>query len=58
MNEIYEKQIVNCINKLKPQIFLNLSEFDRRKVMTNVDLLNNDIKTFSILYDLIPVEKS
>jgi len=57
-NEIeYEKILANYINNLKPKYFLNLSEFDRRKIMINIDLLNKNIRKFSILYDLIPLKE-
>jgi hypothetical protein len=52
----YEKIIIDKINSLKPHIFLNLSEFDRRKVAFNIDLLNKNIKSYCILYDLIPLK--
>ena len=52
----YEKFLANYINNLKPKIFLNLSEFDWKKVAANIDLLDNNIKTFSILHDLIPLK--
>lgn len=56
-NEIeYEKVLADYINNLKPMYFLNLSEFDRKKIMINIDLLNKNIRTFSILYDLIPLK--
>ena len=54
----YEKVLANYINNLKPRYFLNLSEFDRRKVMINIDYLNKNIRTFSILYDLIPLKNN
>jgi glycosyltransferase involved in cell wall biosynthesis len=50
----YEKQIAALINNFKPKYFLCLSVFDRMKVMIDIDLLNNNIHTFCILYDLIP----
>lgn len=57
-NEIeYEKILANYINNLKPMYFLNLSEFDRRKIMINIDLLNKNVRTFSILHDLIPLKQ-
>jgi hypothetical protein len=57
-NEIeYEKTLADYINNLKPKYFLNLSEFDRRKIMINMDLLNKNIRTFSILHDLIPLKQ-
>ena len=57
-NEIeYEKILANYINNLRPKYFLNLSEFDRKKVMINIDLLNKNVRTFSILYDLIPLKQ-
>ena len=57
-NEIeYEKVLADYINNLKPRYFLNLSEFDRRKVMINIDLLNKNVRTFSILHDLIPLKE-
>jgi glycosyltransferase involved in cell wall biosynthesis len=52
----HEKKLANYINYLKPNYFLNLSEFDRLHVMINIDLLDNNIQTFSILYDLIPLK--
>jgi glycosyltransferase involved in cell wall biosynthesis len=55
---IYEQQLANTINLINPLIYLNLSDFDRRKVMINLDLLNKNIITFSILYDLIPLKNN
>ena len=55
---IYEKKLADIINTINPHIFLNISEFDRRKVLVNIDLLNKNIKTFSILYDLIPLKNN
>jgi len=52
----YEIQLANEINRLNPRIFLNLSEFDRRKIHFDIKLLNSSISTFSILYDLIPLK--
>lgn len=48
--------LANVINKINPIIFLNLSEFDKRKVMIKLSLFNKDIKSYSILYDLIPLK--
>lgn len=53
---IHEKKIADIINSINPTIFLNISEFDRRRVTINLDLLNRNIQTFSILYDLIPLK--
>lgn len=52
----YEKILADYINNLNPKIFLNLSEFDRRKVMINIDLLDKNIYSMSIIYDLIPLK--
>ena len=54
----YEIKLAKIINNIKPDIFLNISEFDRVKVMINLDLLNKNIKTYSILYDIIPLKQN
>jgi hypothetical protein len=56
--KIYEQKLAYMINKINPNIFLNVSEFDRIKIMVNLDLLNKNIKTYSILYDLIPLKEN
>jgi len=58
ISEEHEKKMANIINSLNPVIFLNLSVFSdiSRNVTVNLDLLNKNIKTFTILYDLIPLK--
>ena len=52
----HEHELCNFINKLNPTIYINISGFDRRKVMVNIKLLRKEIKTYCILYDLIPLK--
>jgi len=52
----HEHELCNFINKLNPKIYINISEFDRRKVMVNIKLLRKEIKTYCILHDLIPLK--
>tara|TARA_A100001015_G_scaffold294076_1_gene371430 strand:+ start:2644 stop:6348 length:3705 start_codon:yes stop_codon:yes gene_type:complete len=55
---IYEEKLASFINNINPFIYLNISEFDRRKVALNKSLLiNKNIKTYCILHDLIPFKK-
>ncbi len=57
--EIHEETLASFINTINPFIYLNLSEFDRRKVALNKSLLKNkNIRTYCILHDLIPLRKN
>ena len=58
ISEEHEKKMVDRINSLEPDIFVNLSVFSdiSRNVTVNLDLLNKHIQTFAILYDLIPLK--
>ena len=55
--KIHEQTLASFINTINPFIYLNVSEFDRRKVALNRSLLKNqNIKTYCILHDLIPIK--
>ena len=54
--EKHELKLAKFIEEINPDIFLNLSEIDRRKVSFKRSLLKkSNIKTYSIHHDIIPI---